>query len=172
MDSFPAILSNNISLNEPRFNHVNDLYEIYSDFETMKMLGLKVINQTQISELISFKIKEFKKFNEIYFVISHNVSKKVIGFITLYFAREIWQIEFAINKGYRRKGYCIQAIKEVLYFMQSNGIKEVYAHTKQSNIPSQNILLKSSFKKTQEKILFNLNESSEIGFVYKCILHN
>lgn len=167
MDAFPIIKSNRIILEKPAQKFLTDLLEIYSDKETMSKLGLPTINKNQVNDLIKEKLDKYEDSNEIYFVIRHRKDNNIIGFITLYYSNEIWQIEFAINKKHRMNGFGTEAISNVLKFLKNNGVKEVYAHTKASNKPSINVLLKNKFTNTNKKVLFNTNHGKEIGIVLK-----
>lgn len=170
MDAFPIIKSNRIILEKPAQKFLTDLHEIYCDKETMNKLGLPTINKNQVNDLIKEKLDKYEDSKEIYFVIRHRKNNNIIGYITLYYSDEIWQIEFAINKKHRMNGFGTEAIKEVLKFLKNNGIKEVYAHTKVSNKSSINVLLRNNFTNTNKKVFFNSNHGKEIGIVLRCDL--
>jgi len=61
------------------------------------------------------------------------------------------EIGYGIDEQYQSQGYATEAIQEVVkWALEQDGIQAIIAETDKNNIPSQNVLLKSGFVKTDE----------------------
>lgn len=166
---YPIIRSNNIILKFPDICDLDDLYEIYSDSESMSSLSLEPVDKTFFYKTFLYiKNEEFKKLKELYFGI-YSIEKKVVGFIDLHYFDFAWNIDYCINPKYRNKGYCKSALKLLFQFCKDSGVKELKAIVQDSNCISIHILEKLGFEIYNKKMgLYNhKTEISTYAIGYK-----
>src|SRR3989339_339664 len=154
-----TINSKNIILRLPNLSDVKDLLEIYSDRETMELYGSNVNNDYILLQntILDFNYK-FTQYEKIYCVIESKEDLKVIGFILINYLEYEWQLEFAINKNYRNKGYASQAIDLLLNFCKENGLNKILAKAQVHNSNSIVILKKFGFIPRENKFYTIVND--------------
>lgn len=169
MVDFPILYSKDLTLRYVKKDDVTSLFEIYSDVETMYNYGNSTKSLSQVEALVAAKLVAFKSYTGLYFVIAKTATNEVVGFFDLNYYEYAWQVEFCINKIYRKNGYAKQALSAVIDFCRNNHIRELHAKVKAANDISSSLLIKSKFKVNGMTNFYDIGES-EIGFGYKLVL--
>lgn len=165
----PFIISNKIILKFPEVIDLDDLYEIYSDSESMSSLSLEPIDRKYFYEsFLEIKNQEFKKLKELYLGI-YTIDKKIVGFIDLHYFDFAWNIDYCINLKYRNNGYCKSAIELLFQFCKDSGVKELKAIVQSTNYISIHILERLGFEIYNKKMgLYNhKTDTSTYSIGYK-----
>lgn len=166
MLDYPIIESDNLLLRAPSQMDLEDLYEIFSDSDTMSLLNLNPINKKQVEELIEQKIINFTNFKEIFFVIYHKSYCRTVGYICLHYREYNWQINYCINSLFRNQGFAFKALTLLLNYCKENNSKVVIACVKSTNSISIKILQKAGFKTTGLTKFYDYDNNMIIGYNY------
>jgi len=169
MVDFPTLYSNDLTMRCLKASDIRSLFEIYNDAETMYLFGNQPKNIDQVGFLIESKLNAFKSFTGLYFVLVKTATNEVVGFLDLNYYEYAWQVEFCINRFFRKKGYAKQALNEAINFCRKNQIREIHAKVKAANDISSDLLLKLNFHRNGLTTFYDTGES-EIGFGYKLVL--
>jgi ribosomal-protein-alanine N-acetyltransferase len=187
----PKLSTVRLTLREIKSKDIFAHTELFSDKETMKLLGGTVIeNDLEIKGVIEDKRREFENGTAIFWVITLTEEKEFIGFIRLmsyasyyfdasfsamgemknspeflqYIDKNGWEIDYALLKYYREKGIMTEAINAVLEYCYANSISPLYAKV--------NSLTNSATVTLLKKIGFTdhlpvANHDGELGMIYR-----
>jgi ribosomal-protein-alanine N-acetyltransferase len=167
--NFPTLNTPRLKLIEINESHLDDLFEIFSDEETMKFYDIWP-HQDKESTLLHNQSYQ-KRYTEgagIRWGIS--LDDKLIGTIGFVWhpKRHIANFGYDLNKIYWGKGLMTEAIEVVLkYAFEVQKIHRVEAQTDPQNIASQRVLLKNGFLREGElrdKMFFRDRYNTVVSF--------
>ena len=145
---FPCIIvDDRLHLEECEDKHVADLFEIYSNKSIVSYLNGKPEEKIDATkERVSQLQKKFVNGEQIYWVISDTSIDKAIGYITLLFFGESWQLEYALNEMYWNKHIMSKCLLSALKYFRSNTSEFIYATVNDNNPKSVKILRNLGFE--------------------------
>lgn len=168
---FPKLNTPRLKLIEVKESHLDDLFEILSDEETMKFYDIwpHQDKERTMQGILNVK-KRVEEDRGIRWGIALNSSSKLIGTIGF-----VWDINrhcanlgYDLNKIYWGKGLMTEAIEAVLkYAFEVQKIHRVEAQTDPQNIASQRVLLKNGFLREGElrdKMFFRDRYNTVVSF--------
>jgi len=167
--NFPTLNTARLNLIEINESHINDLFEIFSDEETMEFYDVwphKNIDRTK--EMEQNYQKRFADGTGIRWGIS--LDNKLIGTIGLFWhpERHFANLGYDLNKAYWGKGIITEAIHAVIkYAFEVQKIHRVEAQTDPRNFASQKVLLKNGFVQEGElrdKMFFRDRYNTVVSF--------
>ncbi len=135
-----------IRLRQPTLKDKDDLLEIFADKSVVEPFCAEVMTGTEVEEFIKKKQQLFKDYIELFLVIELISENIVIGYITLLNEHSDWQIEFAINKNYRRNGFAKLALVAIENLCKENNLRKILARVKKTNLPSIELLKSIGFQ--------------------------
>lgn len=166
---FPKLNTSRLNLIEMNESHVDDLFEIFSDEETMKFCDIwpDKDKERTMQRILNFE-KRFEEDRGIRWGIS--LHDKLIGNIGFFWDtnRYCANLGYDLNKAYWGKGIVTEAIQVVLkYAFEIQRIHRVEAETVPQNFASQKVLLKNGFVKEGElrdKMFFRDRYNTVVSF--------
>ena len=186
------IITENLTLREIKAKDIFGYSELFADKETMDLFGGPTVNNDlEISDLIATKRKEFENGTAIFWTITETEEREFIGFIRLmnyksyyfdasyssmgelrnspellnYIDKENgWEIDYALLKEFRNKGFMTEAISAVQAYCKANSIVVGYAKVNSiENKATTAVLLKNDFADH----LPQANQKGGLGMIYK-----
>lgn len=186
------LVTNNLTLREIKAKDVFGYSELFADKETMDLFGGPTVNNDlEISDVIATKRKEYENGTALFWTITETEEREFIGFVRLmsydsyYFDASFssmgehrnspellnyidkengWEIDYALLKEFRNKGFMTEAISAVLDYCRTNSIGVVYAKVNSlENKATISVLLKNEF----EEHLPQANQKGGLGMIYK-----
>ena len=186
------IITNRLTLRAIKSKDIFSYSELFSDKETMKLIGgLPLTNDLDIKNVIYQIKKEEDEGISIFWTITLSNEKEFIGFVRLMNYNSIyydlsfdimgdlknsplllkyidrkngWEIDYALLKDHRNQGIMTEALSAVQNFCIENKLSPIYA--KVNNIENKatiSVLLKTNFF---ELIPQTSNEGG-LGMIYK-----
>ncbi len=166
MEEYSIAINKNLKLRAPKISNSFELSSIYSDAETMNMIGAGVQIQEEVELHLKNVINGFKNFTSLYFILHDDQLNTSIGFFDIYYKNYKWQIEFAIDTRFRNRGYCSLAMKTLIKWLEECGLDKLYANVLTYNKTSISILEKVGFTKTHQKVTFSNELVNTQGYEY------
>jgi ribosomal-protein-alanine N-acetyltransferase len=167
--NFPTLNTTRLNLIEINESHLDDLFEIFSDEETMKFYDIWPHQDKEKTLLHNQSYqKRFADWTGVRWGVSLN--NKLIGTIGFVWdtKRHCANLGYDLNKAYWGKGIVTEAIKVVLkYAFEVQKIHRVEAQTDPQNFASQKVLLKNGFVKEGElrdKFFFRDRYNTVVSF--------
>lgn len=186
------IVTDHLTLREIKAKDVFGYSELFTDKETMDLFGgPAVTNDLEIADVIQNKRKEFESGVSIFWTITETEEREFIGFVRLmsyksyyfdasfesmgelrnspellnYIDRENgWELDYALLKDFRNKGFMSEAISAVLDYCKANSINMIYAKVNSLvNKATTAVLLKNDFIEH----LPQANRKGGLGMIYK-----
>lgn len=186
------IITEHLTLREIKAKDVFGYSELFADKETMDLFGGPTVNNDlELSDVISTNREEFENETAIFWTITETVEKEFIGFIRLinykshyfdasyssmgelrnspeflnYIDKENgWEIDYALLKKFRNKGFMTETISAVQDYCRVNSICVIYAKVNSlENKATIAVLLKNDFAEH----LPQANEKNGLGMIYK-----
>lgn len=184
--------TNNLTLREIKAKDVFGYSELFADKETMDLFGgATVNNDLEVSDVIATKRKEYENRSALFWTITETEEREFIGFVRLmsydsyYFDASFssmgelrnspellnyidkengWEIDYALLKEFRNKGFMTEAISAVLDYCRNNSIGVVYAKVNSlENKATIAVLIKNEFTDH----LPQANQKGGLGMIYK-----
>lgn len=122
--------------------HNEVLNKLWKNEDTKKYLYNK-------EEFINNILDRNGEYNSIYIVSLNNT---YIGFISLYFYDNTYEVSDGILQEFRGRGYATKLLKEFCeYVFNNTSIKELYGYIDKDNISSIKSAIKSGFINTDNK---------------------
>lgn len=122
--------------------HIDVLNELWTDNDTNKYLYDK-------DKFINNILNGDDKYNSIYIV---SIDSTYIGFVSLYFYDNTYEVSNGILKDFRGRGYSTKLIKEFCeYVFDNTNINKLYAYIDEKNISSIKSAIKVGFSNTNGK---------------------
>lgn len=120
-EDFPIIELEEYNLRKIKMLDFKEIYNIYSDEETVNFEGIKVIKtEAQAKEYIQNILKGYEKKYFIRWCIARKDSDEVIGLVALHhidYRNYSAQIGYILNKRYWRKNIMSQVLNAVIKFI-------------------------------------------------------
>lgn len=186
------LVTNNLTLREIKAKDVFGYSELFADKETMDLFGGPTVNNDlEISDVIATKRKEYENGTALFWTITETEEREFIGFVRLmsydsyYFDASFssmgelrnspellnyidkengWEIDYALLKEFRNKGFMSEAISTVLDYCTTNSIRVIYAKVySMENKATTAVLLKNDFVEH----LPQANQKGGLGMIYK-----
>lgn len=186
------IVTDRLTLREIKSKDIFGYSELFADKETMELFGGPAItNDLEIADIIQQKRKEFENGVSIFWTITETEEREFIGFIRLmsynsyYFDASFesmvvlrnspellryidrkngWELDYALLKDYRNKGFMTEAISAVQDYCRDNSINIVYAKVNSiENKATIAVLVKNGFAEH----LPQANHKGGLGMIYK-----
>lgn len=154
------IETTNFKLREIKLEDYEDIYNIYSDEETLKYqcpLPIKSLEEArEYTEKITEKAKKDENF--IRWAVTRKEENKVLGVCSLYKVGEKIEIGYMLNRLYCRQNIMTEVLANVIDFVKNNlDINTIEASIHPQNIASIKLCEKLGFKKIaiKETIIIN-----------------
>lgn len=151
MKDFPIIrIDNNFVLTNPSLNHLSDLFEVYNNVNTSRQMNC--VNITCIEDIknrINTVIKGYESNKQLYWVIYSDEIAKAIGYISILFHANVWQLEYALNELFWNKGIMYSCLNMAIPFIKENSGYKIIALVNTNNDASIRILEKLQFMRTR-----------------------
>lgn len=186
------LVTDNLTLREIKAKDVFGYSELFADKETMDLFGGPTVNNDlEISDVIATKRKEYENGTALFWTITETEEREFIGFVRLmsydsyyfdasyssmgelrnspellnYIDKENgWEIDYALLKEFRNKGFMTEAISAVLDYCSTNSIRVIYAKVNSiENKATTAVLLKNDFIEH----LPQANQKGGLGMIYK-----
>lgn len=186
------LVTDNLTLREIKAKDVFGYSELFADKETMDLFGGPTVNNDlEISDVIATKRKEYENGTALFWTITETEEREFIGFVRLmsydsyYFDASFssmgelrnspellnyidkengWEIDYALLKEFRNKGFMTEAISAVLDYCSTNSIRVIYAKVNSiENKATTAVLLKNDFIEH----LPQANQKGGLGMIYK-----
>ncbi|AKU80020.1 GNAT family N-acetyltransferase [Spiroplasma turonicum] len=147
IDNYSYIETSRLYLKYVNIDNAQDMFEYCNDEETVFYLDFDrhlTLNDTINSIKSYFMLSPFGKYG-----IFIKDNDKMIGTIDIRLNNnEYSNLGWVINKNYRNKGYCSEALLGLISFYSSKlNIRELYAIHEVSNIASERVMDKANFIK-------------------------
>lgn len=170
------IETHNFKLRQIKVEDYEDIYDIYSDEETLKYqcpLPIKSLEEAKdYTKKIIEKCNKDKNF--IRWAITRKEEEKVLGVCSLQKEMEKTEIGYMLNKLYWRQNIMTEVLVKVIDFAENNlNINTVEASIHSQNIASIKLCEKLGFKKVEVRKNTIMNKKTnkyEDRVVYKLIL--
>jgi len=151
-DEFPKIETKRLSLSSFEPEDVNNFFDLRSNEEFVKYLGLQPMSKKSAArDRVDEIIQDFKVGNGISWKISLKNQTALIGYIgfwKIFYPHFLAEIGFGIEKSHQKKGLMSEAMKEVLSFgFQILGLHRIDADIDPKNRASAALLKKFGFQK-------------------------
>ena len=167
--NFPTLNTPRLTLIEITEKHLNDLFEIFSDEDTMKFYDIWPHQNKERTLLHNQSYqKRYADGTGIRWGISLN--DKLIGTIGFGWhpQRHFANLGYDLNKAYWGKGIITEAIQAVLkYAFEIEKIHRIEAQTDPKNLASQKVLLKNGFVnegELRDKMFFRDRYNTVVSF--------
>ena len=186
------LITDHLTLREIKAKDVFGYSELFADKETMDLFGGPTVNNDlEISDVIATKRKEYENGTALFWTITETEEREFIGFVRLmsydsyYFDASFssmgelrnspellnyidkqngWEIDYALLKEFRNKGFMSEAISAVLDYCTTNSIRVIYAKVNSmENKATTAVLLKNDFVEH----LPQANQKGGLGMIYK-----
>ncbi|MCB9335264.1 MAG: GNAT family N-acetyltransferase [Flavobacteriales bacterium] len=186
------LVTDNLTLREIKAKDVFGYSELFADKETMDLFGGPTVNNDlEISDVIATKRKEYENGTALFWTITETEEREFIGFVRLmsydsyYFDASFssmgelrnspellnyidkengWEIDYALLKEFRNKGFMTEALSAVLDYCKTNSILVIYAKVNSmENKATTAVLLKNDFVEH----LPQANQKGGLGMIYK-----
>lgn len=170
------IETTNFKLREIKLEDFEDIYDIYSDEETLKYQCPLPIKSLEEAKEYTEKIIEKAKKDENFFrwAVTRKDEEKVLGVCSLHKEGEKTEIGYMLNKLYWRQNIMTEVLVNVIDFAENNlYINTIEASIHPQNIASIKLCEKLGFKRmaVKENIIINKKTNKyEDRVVYKLIL--
>jgi len=150
MKDFPIIkIDDNLELTFPSSEFVSDLFEIYHNITTSRFMNCdNEISYDEVAKRIELIKKNYDTNKQLYWVIYSNEFSKAIGYITIFFHSNFWQLEYALNETFWNKGIMCNCLKKAILFIKENTDFNILAVVNTDNFASIKILEKLEFVMT------------------------
>jgi len=151
MNNFPVIRTKRLNLIELHPSQLDDLFEIYSDEETMRYwdeFAHESVSKTK--EVYDMVVGGYEKGTGICWAIQDKLSLKIIGTFSYnhYKKGGTASIGYILHKNYWGKGLMTEIARPLIqYGIEVLGVNRIEAHVEPDNIASQKLLLKLGFTK-------------------------
>lgn len=164
-DEFPVLKTERLTLSEFTANDVSRFFNLRSDEEFMKYLGLFPMKRTsEARDRVHSIIQAFKTGEAISWKISLQNSTELIGYIGFWeidFRHFRGEIGFGIDQQFQQKGYMSEAMPKILeYGFHQLGLHSIKADVDPRNKASIQLLENNNFIKEahfRENYFFNGN---------------
>lgn len=155
-NKFPALNIDKYNLREISINDCRDIFEIYSDYETIKYEGIKTLNNLdEAKQYIQTIINGYNNKSFIRWCIETQDSKKVVGLIALHhidFKNSKVQIGYILNREYWKMEIMYTCLEKVInYLLNELQVNRIEAVIHPQNISSINLIRKVGF--SEESLL-------------------
>jgi len=162
-DDFPVLETDRLTLSQFSADDASDFFNLRSDKEFMKYLGLSPM--TKVSEArnrVHSIIQAFDTSEGITWKIALKGESKLIGYIgfwRIFFSHFRGEVGFGIDESYQQQGYMSEAIEAViLWGFDTLGLHSIKADVDPRNKGSIRVIEKFNFKKEahlRENYFFN-----------------
>jgi ribosomal-protein-alanine N-acetyltransferase len=128
------------------------LWNIYSDKEAMQYRGNKPLEtMEEAAQMIERTILDYGSSGECRLAIIEKESGLLIGtFLYTTISETDCVIGYSIGKDFWKKGYGLEALNQMLIYLQQMGYSRFIATTKTENISSSKLLKKAGFSLVAE----------------------
>lgn len=186
------LVTDNLTLREIKAKDVFGYSELFADKETMDLFGGPTVNNDlEISDVIATKRKEYENGTALFWTITEKEEREFIGFVRLmsydsyYFDASFssmgelrnspellnyidkengWEIDYALLKEFRNKGFMTEALSAVFDYCKTNSIRVIYAKVNSmENKATTAVLLKNDFVEH----LPQADQKGGLGMIYK-----
>lgn len=166
MKDFPILkIDNNLKLTMPSAKFVADLLEVYQNETTLRFMNCKNdISYADVEKRIELLKKNYENSKQLYWVIYSSEFSKAIGYITIFFHSNFWQLEYALNENFWNQGIMYRCLKKSIRFIKENTDFNILAVVNTDNHASIKILEKLKFVMTGEGK--NKSDFPSTEFVY------
>lgn len=149
--------TNRLGFRKWSVNDIDLALGLWGDFQVTKLFdGRGPLSRKQVQNRLDSEIKMFKEHAVQYWPIFNLETEKHVGCAGLRpydFAKNILEIGFHIRSTYWRKGYAMEAAKEVMrYAFEDKNVSALFAGHNPDNIASQNLLIKLGFQYTLDEL--------------------
>jgi len=151
-DIHPILETERLDLKPSTLANTNDFFEIRSNPEFMKYIGLHPMTQiSEAEEYIQRILDGFKSKTGLSWKICEKKSDKLIGYIGFWsidYTHFRTEIGYSLHQDYHRKGYLTEALNTLTHFTFNQlGIHSVLADADVKNVATIKLLEKCGFKK-------------------------
>ena len=162
-DEFPVLETERLTLGQFTAEDASDFYNLRSDKEFMKYLGLSPMNKmSEARARIHSIIQSFNTSEGITWKISLKGESKLIGYVgywRIFFHHYRGEIGFGMDQEFQQQGYMSEALEAVIPW----GLNELKLHSIKADIDPRNegsihLIEKFNFKKEahlRENYFFN-----------------
>jgi ribosomal-protein-alanine N-acetyltransferase len=152
---FKPITNEVVTIREINENDTIDLFELFSNPEVVKYLGItQMKNQDVVLEFIHKIIKDYQNKLLYYLAIELNSNHKLVGYIGLSrfdLTDKTCQVVYALNEDFWHQGITVQALKLFVQYLKNEENKELIICTHiDENINSGKIMVKAGFIRNQD----------------------
>lgn len=147
---FKKIIENELAIEEINENDIEDLFELFSNFNVCKYMGFFPVKDKQtIIDMIKRTKEQY--LNKETFMLGIKIESKLIGYIGLSkydLSRTTCQVVYALNEMYWHKGIMVRALKLFVKYLIEVEKKELIIATHiDENISSGKVMEKAGFKR-------------------------
>ncbi|WP_116645283.1 GNAT family N-acetyltransferase [Salinivibrio sp. HTSP] len=146
----PDLHGSRIVLRSTQTNDSDDLFEIYSDIQTMEFASDPAFtSKDMIVQMIESIVRLEKSGESLEWAVMDKATNKVIGTCGLHGFSDngnSCEVGCLLNSSYWRQGYMSEALSLLFSHARSLGIKELYADIDEGNFRSQALFNKLDFK--------------------------
>ncbi|WP_225229408.1 GNAT family N-acetyltransferase [Paenibacillus gallinarum] len=152
-DSFPILKSDMLVLKKVEEEHVDELFEIYSNDVIFKYCGiLPKHNKDTVRKMIGHFERDFNKQTRVKWgIFAADQQDRLIGIMEMFDLNQkvnMVTIGYFLAEAYWGRGYATEAVRLVLEFLFLHaGINRVQADVMPQNEVSKKVLLKNGFMK-------------------------
>ncbi|WBA12613.1 GNAT family N-acetyltransferase [Salinivibrio kushneri] len=146
----PDLHGSRIVLRSIQTNDSDDLFEIYSDIQTMEFASDPAFtSKDMIVQMLESVVQLEKSGESLEWAVMDKATNKVIGTCGLHGFSDngnSCEVGCLLNSSYWRQGYMSEALSLLFSHARSLGIKELYADIDEGNFRSQALFNKLDFK--------------------------
>lgn len=151
-DSFPVIETERCRLRQVKDEDSKTLFEILSDYETMRYFGIKLATDSvEVSKSIEMRKKGFTEKRGIGWIIADKQTDKMLGLINFpFWLRQFFisRLSYILHKDNWGKGYMNEVLPICLKFgFEKMALHRIEAVIDPGNIASLKLVEKIGFKR-------------------------
>lgn len=147
---FPTLETERLKLIEPKHENLKEMFEIYSDKETMKYWdAFPHEDLERTGKVLEMHQNRFKEGTGVCWSIYSKEAEKLIGIVSYnhYVKDGLSVIGYILNKEYWRKGFMTETLLKIIDFgFNELQVHRIEAHVMPENVASQELLEKIGFK--------------------------
>jgi len=151
----PDLHGSRIILRSIQTNDCNDLFEIYSDTQTMEFASDPVFtSKDMIVQMLESVVRLEKSGESLEWAVMEKATNKVIGTCGLHSFSDngdACEVGCLLNSSYWRQGYMSEALFLLFSHTKSLGVEKLFADIDEGNFRSQALFSKLGFKANNGK---------------------
>ncbi|HCG8570682.1 TPA: GNAT family N-acetyltransferase [Vibrio parahaemolyticus] len=146
----PDLHGSRVVLRSIQTDDSDDLFEIYSDIQTMEFASDPVFtSKDMIVQMLESVVRLEKSGESLEWAVIEQTTNKVIGTCGLHSfsdSGDSCEVGCLLNSSYWRQGYMSEALSLLFSHAKSLGIEKLYADIDEGNFRSQALFNKLGFK--------------------------